>query len=157
FDAILNRPPTDPVRLNPDVSPELQRIIGKAMEKDRGLRYQSAAELCGDLKRLKRDTTSGATAAHSTAAQPLAAAGNRKGKSWLWPAGILAVITLAAGIGWLYFTRGRPSISGAAPRMVPFTSSAGIKKTPAFSPDGKELAFAWQSEKDEIGRASCRE
>ena len=144
FEAILNRPPIDPIRLNPDVSPEFQRIIGKAMEKDRDLRYQSAAELRIDLKRLKRDTTSGATAAHSTADE-----GNRKARSWRWPAAVLAVITLAAGIGWLYLTRGRPSISGAAPRMIPFTSSVGIKTTPAFSPDGKELAFAWQSEKDE--------
>jgi Tol biopolymer transport system component/DNA-binding winged helix-turn-helix (wHTH) protein len=76
-------------------------------------------------------------------------AGDRKAKSWFWPAAILAVITLAAGIGWLYFHNGSPSVSGATPRMVPFTSSAGFKSTPAFSPDGKELAFAWQSEKDE--------
>jgi serine/threonine protein kinase len=63
FEAVLNRIPVAPVRLNPDLPAELERIISKALEKDRNLRYQSAAELRADLQRLKRDTDSGRSAA----------------------------------------------------------------------------------------------
>ncbi|HLW82460.1 MAG TPA: protein kinase [Candidatus Acidoferrales bacterium] len=58
FDMILNRMPAAPSELNPNLPPKLEEIIGKALEKDRDLRYQTAAEMRGDLKRLKRDTDS---------------------------------------------------------------------------------------------------
>ena len=64
--AILDRAPVSPVRLNPDLPPKLEDIINKALEKDRNLRYQSAADIRADLQRLKRDTDSGRAVATSS-------------------------------------------------------------------------------------------
>jgi len=81
FDAILNRAPTPPLRLNPGISGELARIISKALEKDPDLRYQGASEMLSDLKRLKRDTDSGRESAARFAPEPQPAAAPRAEKS----------------------------------------------------------------------------
>jgi eukaryotic-like serine/threonine-protein kinase len=104
FDAILNRTPVAPVRLNPEVSPKLEDIISKALEKDKKLRYQSAAEMRTDLQRLKRDTESGHTAVAPAEAGPKPAT-TSTGRRWIAMAAA-ASVAVALGVGaWLYFAR----------------------------------------------------
>ncbi|HST10453.1 MAG TPA: protein kinase, partial [Terriglobales bacterium] len=72
FQAILDRAPTPPIRLNPDLPAKLEDVIGKALEKDRNLRYQHAADIRADLQRLKRDTDTGRAVAQSSGSVPIA-------------------------------------------------------------------------------------
>ncbi|MDR3747939.1 MAG: protein kinase [Acidobacteriota bacterium] len=98
FEAILNRAPVSPAQLNPDVAPELERIINKCLEKDRNLRYQHASEIRTDLQRMKRDTDSART---TTSAKRGAASG--AGKHWKTIV-LAAVAVLAPSVGgYLYF------------------------------------------------------
>lgn len=81
FDAILNRSPLAPTVVNPNVPPKLEEIIGKLLEKDRDLRFQTAAELRGDLKRLKRDTDSAKTTMGATTVWNAAPGGPKSGST----------------------------------------------------------------------------
>jgi serine/threonine protein kinase/Flp pilus assembly protein TadD len=82
FDAILNRNPVAPVRLNPDIPEELERIVHKALEKDRAMRYQSAAEIRADLQRLKRDIDADRIARASSSSTSVVESQSLNG-SWL--------------------------------------------------------------------------
>jgi tetratricopeptide (TPR) repeat protein len=107
FHAILGETPKPATKVNSSVPAELQRIIDKALEKDRELRYQSAAEIRSDLQRLRRDSDSrklsGATVA-AAAQAPVSAAG----KGWLWIAGVAVVLIAVAG-GIYFFFRRQPA------------------------------------------------
>ena len=97
-EGIMNRDPVPTLRLNPDVPPDLERIINKALEKDHNLRYQHATDMRTDLQRLKRDSESGrsAVASSGTAAVPEAPAA-RIAKLWKIAVPVLLVALLVAG------------------------------------------------------------
>jgi len=119
FNAILERPPVSPVRLNPDLAPKLEEIINKTLEKDRTLRYQHASDIRTDLQRLKRDTET--TRISSVQASPHQRPKRRK--LWLVAAACVTVIGLAAVATW-FLRSGRGSqINSLA--VLPFTNVSG--------------------------------
>jgi Tol biopolymer transport system component/predicted Ser/Thr protein kinase len=174
FDSILNRAPTPPIRLNPEMPTELERIIGKALEKDRDLRCQTAAELRADLKRLKRDTDSGRSAgfqpaiagapgsrieeehgqslpraqrgdARAMAAETPVLHGAPMPRRWPMIAGA-AVLVLALGAGVAWFLTHRSELPPLQFNQRRLTANPQDMPVyeAAISPDGKYLGYADQ-------------
>jgi eukaryotic-like serine/threonine-protein kinase len=119
FKAILDGAPTSAIRLNPDVPVELERIVNRALEKDKTLRYQHAADIRAELQRLKRDTESSKTVAVPVSLDKTL----KRGKFWIVVSACIAVIGLAIGGTW-YLRSGRATqIDSIA--VLPFTNVGG--------------------------------
>jgi serine/threonine protein kinase/tetratricopeptide (TPR) repeat protein len=122
FQSILDRTPVSPIRLNPDLPPKLEDVINKALEKDRNLRYQSAADIRADLQRLKRDTDSGRAVAHSSGSVPAAVGPNLPAASAV---SVPAVPALASS------AKIAATVSSAAQPVAPSSSAIIAPAAPA--------------------------
>ncbi len=149
-EMVLNRDPVSPVRLNPNVSPEFERLIAKALEKDPGLRYQHAADLRADLQRLQRDSgrarlesgysapekQSPSNAGTGTAIPPRQTARRR---FFAVTALLLVLAAGAAAIFWLRSASPGTSPAGSQWQQLTFFTDSAVY--PALSSDGRMLAF----------------
>jgi Tol biopolymer transport system component/predicted Ser/Thr protein kinase len=156
FKEILDGTPTPIARINPELPPELERIINKSIEKDAGLRYQSAADMHSDLRRLRRDTDSGRLSGSGKAAaqEAVAAAGKdahtsqrqlaeaSPGNKKLW-IGLAAAIVAIAAVGYAAYHFGAGSKTPAGPTKIAQISHWDKPMDQArLSPDGHAVAFS---------------
>ena len=136
FDSILNRAPLPPVRLNPDLPVDLERVIDKCLEKDRNLRYQHASDIRTDLQRLKRDTESTKQAAIEIGGSP-----EKARQHWFYLAAIASVSTTVFAVAvWIWW-----KASSTVPQVenvVQLTNDGQPKPGPALmASDGSRLYF----------------
>jgi len=142
-EAILNRVPVAPVRLNPDVPPKLEEVIHKALEKDRKLRYQNAADLQTDLRRLARDRSQSQWDASSskqgqTATQEQPPIKTRARKAYYYVAAAALVLAIAAAF---LLRRSFPDHGATSKEWEQLTFFRDSVVYPALSPDGRMLTF----------------
>jgi TolB-like protein len=126
FNAILERPPVSPARMNPDVPTKLEELIHKALEKDRNLRYQHAADIRTDLQRLKRDKESGKALASAVAPPRWS-----RTTILIGIAALVFAIALIAVTTYYFGTSGRTRINSVA--VLPFSNASGDPNTEYLS------------------------
>jgi serine/threonine protein kinase len=136
FNAILERSPVSPARINPDITEKLEQIINKCLEKNRSLRYQHASEIRTDLKRLTRDSASNQAAAASSRPSTANVEG---GVSTKWTLIVVGVVVAIIAVAlFLYDSHRNPP---PRPEYVQLTDFPDSVAQPALSSDGRMLAF----------------
>jgi serine/threonine protein kinase len=150
FEAILNRVPTPPPQINPTLPPDLNRIIGRALEKDRDLRYQTASEIRAELKRLKRDLGSSPTVvaqgtmSATQAAETVKPAAIRKSHPIRSIALLVcATLILGAAAGWFLRASWLPM---SQPTYHQLTFRRGTIRSAHFTPNGQSVVYgaSWE-------------
>lgn len=143
FDGILNRDPVPPIQLNPELPPKLDEIIRTALEKDRDLRYQSAADMRAELKRLKRATSTGKMPAASTSTvalpQQKVSKPARPRAIYLSLAGV--VVAAVAAMVWYFGTGKHSHIFDLQNMKIMQVTTAGNAGSAALSPDRRYVVY----------------
>ncbi|HEU4713146.1 MAG TPA: protein kinase [Pyrinomonadaceae bacterium] len=139
INAILSTQPNSINTTNPSLPPDLDRILNKALDKDRDLRYQTASDFRADLRRLLREIDSSGS---GSGARPVNTQHVTRGR-WLWATSVCALILMTVVIVWLALTQGKtagPDWSRAA--RVQLTNQHGTEFFPSLAPDGKSFIYA---------------
>ena len=141
YDAILNRSPVPLSRFNPAIPVELERIIGRALEKDCTLRYQTAAEVRTELKRLRRDTESGRSSVFAVPTLKSRSAA----RNWLVATTVLAFVVIAFAAGYFFLhpaPKTRPAPFSFQTMQITKITDSGNVTNAAISPDGRYVAYS---------------
>jgi serine/threonine protein kinase len=141
--AILREDPKPLLALRAEIPPEVARIVARCMRKDPARRWQHMADLKVALQELKEELQSGTLlTAHASTQAPV-----RTNRAWLWPA-LAAGLAVIGLLSW-YIANPTKPVQDTALRPIPFTSYAGLEDSPSFSPDGNQVAFSWNGEKED--------
>jgi serine/threonine protein kinase/Tol biopolymer transport system component len=151
FESILGRAPVSPIRLNPELPAELERIINRALEKDRELRYQHASEMRAELQRLKRDMESRKVAAAAQASVPVSFPDASDAStsapvfrvSRTLSVGAFALAIVLTTLGYFWFSKQQaPTLPQLRERQLTTNESENSVQSARISPDGKYLAYS---------------
>jgi serine/threonine protein kinase len=137
--AIANKNPKPVIEINPILPRELDRIINHCLRKDPARRFQHMDDLKVDLEELKEEFDSGKLAGTSPTVRPVQ-------RSWVWATAALVVGAIVVST-WMFRGTARKPASG--PKVIPLTSYPGFESSPSFSPDGNQVAFSWNGEKQD--------
>ena len=150
--AIMNRDPKPVIEINPGVPRELDRIINRCLRKDLRQRFQHMDDVKVELEELKEESAKLAetplskSASQGDSGHPFGPTRQLARRTWVWAGAALVVVAMAVAV-WLF--RQGASKPAAPLEVVPLTSYAGFEHSPSFSPDGNQVVFSWNGEKQD--------